>query len=524
MNLTWHNGNWVSKALLALLFLTLGCQTGPTKDEIAEDSVKVDRNMGGLGLPRGLLVNSEDVAPGFVLFSPTNSSSSYLINRKGKVVHEWKGNFRSDLSSYLTGNGSLLRIAQDPDFPLYHGGGNAGRIQEFNWEGDMIWDMEIASEEHLSHHDIALMPNGNVLTISWEAKSEEEVLAAGRNPEFTPKDGLWPDKIIEIMPTKPRGGTIVWEWHMWDHMIQDGDQNLANYGAPSDHPELLYINAAAEKPDPMHPDTLIAKRRLGRIHRNATTDSDGCDVYHLNAIDYNAELDQIAISSYSLGEIFIIDHSTTIEEAAGHQGGRWGKGGDFLYRWGNPENYQRGDSTNRQLFSQHDVRWIEKGQPGEGNLTIYNNDIPGGPDSMKYSAIYEITPPVDAQGNYLIPEQGALGPEKLSWSYVAADTVSFYGSFISGAHRMENGNTFITCGPAGRFFEVTQDGDIVWEYWNPYRGDVREPNGDPRHVGDLPYNIFRATFVPANHPALADKELKPLEPQPEIYVHKKETN
>jgi len=89
---------------------------------------------------------------------------------------------------------------------------------------------------------------------------------------------------------------------------------------------------------------------------------------------------------------------------------------------------------------------------------------------------------------------------------------------------MENGNSFITCGPAGRFFEVTQDGDIVWEYWNPYRGDVREPNGDPRHVGDLPNNIFRATFVPANHPALADKELKPLEPQPEIYVHKKETN
>ena len=124
--------------LLAFIFLILGCQTGPTKDEIAEDSVKVDRNMGGLGLPRGLLVNSEDVAPGFVLFSPTNSSSSYLINRKGKVVHEWKGNFRSDLSSYLTGNGSLLRIAQDPDFPLYHGGGNAGRIQEFNWEGDMI--------------------------------------------------------------------------------------------------------------------------------------------------------------------------------------------------------------------------------------------------------------------------------------------------------------------------------------------------------------------------------------------------
>jgi len=508
--------------LFSVLLLTFSCQHEQVKDETEEIPDKEDRNMGGLGIPRGVIVNSENVAPGYILFSPTNSSSSYLINRTGEVVHEWKGNFRSDLSSYLTDKGSMFRIAQDPDFPLYHGGGNAGRLQEFNWEGDMTWDMEIASEEHLSHHDIELLPNGNVLAIAWEAKSEAEVLAAGRDPEFTPKDGLWPDKVIEIEPTRPRGGKIVWEWHMWDHLIQDRDPDLPNYGTPSEHPELLYINASAEKPEPMHPDTLIAKRRINRVHRNATTDSDDSDVYHLNAIDYNAELDQIAVSSYSLGEIFIIDHSTTTEEAAGHKGGRWGKGGDYLYRWGNPENYQRGDSTNRRLFSQHDVRWVEKGKPGEGNLTIYNNDIPGRPDSMNYSAIFEILPPIDTQGNYIIPEQGAIGPEKLIWSYVAEDTVSFYGSFISGAHRLENGNTFITCGPGGRFFEVTPDSDIVWEYWNPYRGDVREPNGDPRRVGDLPYTIFRATFIPENHPALVDRELAPLDLQPKVYVHPNE--
>lgn len=507
--------------LFSVLLLTFSCQHEPVKDETEEIPDKEDRNMGGIGLPRGVIVNSENAAPGYVLFNVSNSASSYLMNREGEVVHEWKGNFQSILS-YLTDSGSVVRNAMDPDFPVYYGGGNTGRIQEFNWEGDMIWDFEIASEEHLSHHDIELLPNGNVLAIAWEAKSEEEVLAAGRDPEFIPKDGLWPDKIIEIKPTKPRGGTIVWEWHMWDHMIQDGDQSLPNYGVPSVHPELLYVNAAAEKPESMHPDTLIAKRRLGSVHRNATTDTEGCDVYHLNAIDYNAELDQIALSSYSLGEIFIIDHSTTTEEAASHKGGRWGKGGDYLYRWGNPENYQRGDSTNRRLFEQHDVRWVEKGKSGEGNLTIYNNDIPGRSDSMNYSAIYEITPPVDAQGNYIIPEEVALGPENLSWSYVAPDTVSFYGSYISGAHRMKNGNTFINCGPAGRFFEVTQEGDIVWEYWNPYRGEIREPNGDLKRPGDNPYSQFRSTFIPANHPALVGKELIPLDPQPDVYIHKEE--
>ena len=46
------------------------------------------------------------------------------------------------------------------------------------------------------------------------------------------------------------------------------------------------------------------------------------------------------------------------------------------------------------MFYQHDVRWIEKGKPGEGNLTIYNNDIQGGPDSMNYSAVFELKLPV----------------------------------------------------------------------------------------------------------------------------------
>ncbi|MEX1241718.1 MAG: arylsulfotransferase family protein, partial [Cyclobacteriaceae bacterium] len=201
---------------------------------------------------------------------------------------------------------------------------------------------------------------------------------------------------------------------------------------------------------------------------------------------------------------------------AGHSGGRWGKGGDFLYRWGNPENYRRGDSTDRKLFHQHDIRWIEKGKPGAGNLTVFNNDVPN-KDTLNYSAVHEIIPPTDEKGNYLIENGKAYGPENPAWTYVAPDSVSFFSSFISGAHRMPNGNTFINEGARGRYFEVTKDGKIVWEYLNPYRGDIRKPNGDLNPVMPMTYFQFRSTFIPADHPAFANRKLEPLDPQPKVF-------
>jgi len=259
-------------------------------------------------------------------------------------------------------------------------------------------------------------------------------------------------------------------------------------------------------------------KKQGRIMwRNQTRENRGSDVYHFNAIKYNADLDQIVFSSPHLNEIFIIDHSTTTKEAAGHTGGRWGKGGDFLYRWGNPQNYKRGDSTNEQLIGQHDVRWIEKGSPGEGHLTVFNNNH-SSYDSINYSSVYELVPPTDSKGNYIIEKGKPYGPDKPLWMYTAPDRLSFWSSFISGAERMKNGNTFIDEGAKGRFFEVTQDGKLVWEYLNPYRGEVRKVNGDPVPPMPLAYITFRSNFIPADHPGLANKKLEPLNPQPKVFV------
>ena len=60
----------------------------------------------------------------------------------------------------------------------------------------------------------------------------------------------------------------------------------------------------------------------------------------------------------------------------------------------------------------------------------------------------------------------------------------FYSSFISGTHRLPNGNTMICSGANGTLFEVTPDKQVVWKYVNPVRGGFNPggpgPGGPPR--------------------------------------------
>ncbi len=511
----------MTKACFFLLLFsgmaTIASSQATNKDSTNKPEPPKDRNMFGLHIPRGLTKTSDGLADGYVMFGVPNSPLVYLINRKGEVVHQWKSNYGSPaVSAYLQNDGSLIQNVADPDFPVFAGGGESGRVQKISWDSKVLWDFEYATEEYLHHHDFAVMPNGHILAIAWEAKTPEEVTAAGRKPNMIPKAGLWPDKIVEIAPDGQRHGTIVWEWHIWNHLIQDFDSKKANYGKPADHPELLDFNVGDTVPPLMTQAHMDTMHMQGHAWRNATPENEGSEVYHVNAIKYNPDLDQIVFSSPNLSEIFIIDHSTTTKEAAGHKGGKSGKGGDFLYRWGNPQNYHHGDSADQKLFGQHDVRWIEKGKPGAGNLTVFDNDVPA-PNHMPYSAVYEITTPMDKKANYFLEKNGTFGPEKPTWKYIAPDTFSFFSSFISGAHRMPNGNTFIDEGAKARFFEVTKDGNIVWEYLNPYRGDMHMPNGDPINPIPLTYFAFRSTFIPADHPGLANKKLEPMSPQPSVF-------
>ncbi len=297
-------------AAVGILIFLPGC-AGPESAEgdSAPESAAIEEEE----VRRGLRLKTEEVTPGYVYFSPLLSDTTYLIDSDGQVVHTWKSDYAPSGSMYLLDNGNLLRTAREPDVAVFKGGGQGGRIQESTWDGELVWDWRFVSEKHLLHHDIERLPNGNILAIAWEAKTAEEARAAGRRLELTPEAGLWPDTVIEIEPLPPAGARIVWEWHMWDHLIQNHDSNLENYGEPSAYPERVDINGSGEPPE-MDPAELKRLQALGYVPTDAQPDELRSDFLHTNAIDYNPSLDQIVLSVPHYNEIWVIDHSATTEE------------------------------------------------------------------------------------------------------------------------------------------------------------------------------------------------------------------
>lgn len=427
----------------------------------------------------GLHLNDPRAFQGYTLLSPLGATKSYLLDMEGRVVRTWDCGC-NPMSSFILENGNLLRFGKlAPEEQKFgFGPGEAGRIQEFTFDGELVWDYKYGSETQLPHHDIYKLPNGNILMIVWEKKSRDEAIAAGRAPENLDDKPLQPDCVMEVKPTGKTTGEIVWEWHLWDHLIQDRDASKANYGNVAEHPELVDINFGEGLAQALkNQDTVNQLAGIGYVGgpgdgRPARVNADWT---HCNGIDYNAELDQIVISVHAFSEIWIIDHSTTTEEAKGHTGGRSGKGGDLLYRWGNPLAYRAGEKKDQTLFAQHNAQWIPNGYPGEGHLLLFNNrheDSEG-----KYSSVDEIELPVDEQGNYQRPTGEAFGPKAATWSYTAPKKTDLYSSFISGTHRLPNGNTLICSGANGTLIEVTPDKEVVWKYINPTKESPFGPGG-----------------------------------------------
>jgi hypothetical protein len=381
---------------------------------------------------------------GYVLFADPNGKT-HLIDMDGNEVHQWsRAGFPSEMLDPALAKGEkghlLIQLENGPG-PF--GGIFANRsIGEMNWNGDVVWRWNGTGQQPVrQNHDWARLPSGNTLIVATRDRSI---------PSLSSKPVA--DQVLqEITPE----GKVVWEWPVADHLDEfgfsaEGMKSLRAELADGDKsPGFLTINDMA----PIGPNKWF------------------------DAGDQRFNPDNIVIDSRMASFIAIIDR----------------KSGKIVWRIGpdyNPAKLRPVFSTKLpravdQTSGQHDAHIIPQGLPGAGNLLVFDNEAPSGfpPTHLSMfhgSRVLEIDPTT----------------KQIVWQYTGADSDralwAFASSFISSARRLPNGNTLIDEGMNGRFFQVTPQGEIVWEYVSPYFGQQ-----DLYTAREVSTNwVFRAQPIP----------------------------
>lgn len=359
--------------------------------------------------------NGELLEESYVLAIENGANASYLLDKRGNKVKEWlfEDNLGNDLE--LLPNGKLIGIFK-VDNPFFSFGGFGGKLKILNSDGSTDWEFEYASDIVLAHHDLELLPNGNILFLAWE----KIPALVGQSEGVAEGIDIYPEVILEInLDTNE----IVWEWHSFDHIIQDQSPTTNNFGVLNENPQLVDINY------------------------NIYPESNG-DIMHANGLDYDPIKDVIYLSVNFYSEVWVIDHSTTTEQAASHTGGNYNKGGDLIYRFGNPEAY---NNVGVRLFdNNHFPNFLQEDEIGAGNILIYDNGT-----TSNQSTVYELSMP-----EVFNLTSGVNNEPEIIWSFTDEN---LFNPRISGAVRLKNGNTLIAEGDYG-FWEVTENDEVVWKY------------------------------------------------------------
>lgn len=384
----------------------LSCSTNDDQTELPDEEVVLSEEIE--------VYKADKLENSLVLAVVNGGKSSYLVDKKGEILKVWDFEIPLGNDLELLPDGKLLGIfkAANPSFSF---GGYGGIVRIINVDGTIDWEFNYHSENYLAHHDVEMLPNGNVLIIAWE-----RILALdAKNMGIDVSHDIFTESLIEVNPSNDQ---IVWEWHAKDHLVQDTDVNLSNYGVVKDNPQL--------------------------INPNYIKKADG-NLMHINGIDYDPIKDVIYLSVNFYSEIWVIDHSTTILEASSHEGGNYNKGGDLIYRFGNPEAYNNFIGK-RLFYNNHFPNFLEPDEVGAGNMLVFNNNY-----DAEQSTVHEFEMPADFK---LIPNTDNEPLEV--WNFTDAN---LFNPRISGAVRLKNGNTLICEGDYG-FWEVTPEKEVVWKY------------------------------------------------------------
>ncbi len=405
-----------------------------------------------------LYLDSLLVQDGHTLFYPNNQSSVYLIDNCGALINEWKlseGSFAGAVAK-MDSHANLFVASANSTLvnqSSFGAGGAGGVIEKYDRNNTLIWRHIAADSLQRQHHDFEILPNGNILYIVWQRHFLDEIVSMGFDTVTHPQREIWSDSVLEYDPLLDQ---IVWQWNSWDHIVQDYDENSSNYGDVS--------------------------QSLGRIDLNYQDYSFGRqDWLHSNGISYLEERDQIVLSVRNFNEIWIIDHSTTIEEAATSEGGVSGKGGELLYRWGDSNTYQEDSfDVQRRSFWQHDPDWVLTDN-GEQGILFFNNFL-----DEERSEGQLILPVFDAESQtyQLAQDSTEYLPLHPIETYSHPQQEKTFSTAASSIQKLPNGNILMCAARQGRIFEITMEGNLVWEYLVPLKAGIPIDQGFELSLSD----------------------------------------
>ena len=398
-----------------------------------------------------------------ILYSQAFGRTTYLVNQCGDIINQWEHDNRAGYTARLMDDGNMMR-AEYVDFGCCDQTSRGGRLQILDWDQNVLWDYLVAKETETHHHDYIIMPSGNIMHLGWEVLDRAAMDELGIQPG---PNELWAEFVREVRPIGRDSYELIWEWNLKHHLIQDRDSDQANY-RPS-------IEDHLGKVDPHKMNT----PREGK--------------WHVNALEYDPVRDVVMINSRDNREFWILDHSTTIEEATGDEGGRAGKGGQILFRWGNPSAYGRGDVGDIQMFGSHGLTIIPEGQRFENYILFFNNDQIS-PTQQRFSTVELIKPLLDADGNYVLDADSTYMLEDHIIVYGEdQDTQPLFSPFMSNAEQLETGY-LINEGSRGRIFEINEDKEVVWEMRSTFFSD----------------DVFRAYSYPLDFIGFEGRDLSPI--------------
>ena len=368
--------------------------------------------------------------PSFVLFTGGDETAR-LIDLDGRTVHTWRdvGGFAPFLIDPALVQGQRGHVLVTLENTAGRGvdlvPGRVGpqiskTIGELDWDGQVRWRFGDQAPSGLAqqHHDWARLPNGHTLVLA----NLRHAVAGFRQPE------ILDDVAYEV----DAAGAIAWRWVASEHLDELGftAAQLALIRG-SDNADVLHINDL--KP-------------LGPNH-------------WFDAGDTRFAPDNLIWCSRNANVIAIVDR----------------RSGHVVWTLGpNYPAIPRGAAGRRvprpvdQISGQHDAQIIPAGLPGAGNLLVFDNQGEAG------------YPPVElpTTGGSRVLEIDPVS-RQVVWQYTAEDSGqpswAFRSTHISAARRLPNGNTFIDEGQSGRLFQVTRDGDIVWEYVNAFPRIGKDP-------------------------------------------------